>query len=101
MWGSGSLTKNGTGTLTINGMGTYNGQTLVTAGTLDVDGTLQIDGAVTKTTTDLVANFNADLLDGNDSSAFAAAMHGHPGSDSRRAYASLDALESDWEKLAI
>lgn len=58
------------------------GTLTIGAGTaLDVDGTLQIDGAVTKSTTDLVANFNADLLDGNDSSSFAAATHDHVGSD--------------------
>jgi hypothetical protein len=50
-------------------------------GFLDVDGDFNMAGTVTKATTDHVANFNADLLDGNDSSAFAAAVHGHVGGD--------------------
>jgi hypothetical protein len=58
------------GTLTMNG-----------ATTLDVNGTLRLDGSVTKATTDHVANFNADLLDGMDSSEFADSVHSHPGSD--------------------
>ena len=41
--------------------------------TLDVNGTLRMDGPVTKGSTDLVPNLNADLLDGKDSSAFAPA----------------------------
>jgi hypothetical protein len=49
--------------------------------TLDVDGGLSMDGAVTKATTDHVANFNADLLDNLDSSAFASAAHGHAGGE--------------------
>jgi hypothetical protein len=49
--------------------------------TLDVDGTLQMDGSVTKATTDLVTNFNSDLLDGLHSSSFSLTGHTHPGSD--------------------
>ncbi|MEW5806521.1 MAG: hypothetical protein AB1756_04105 [Acidobacteriota bacterium] len=44
--------------------------TIDAATTLDVNGALQMDGSVTKSTTALVTNFNADLLDGNDSSFF-------------------------------
>lgn len=57
--------------------------TLTIAGgtALQVDGDLQMNGSVSKATTDLVTNLNADLLDGLDSSAFAAASHGHAGSD--------------------
>jgi hypothetical protein len=57
------------GTLSMNG-----------ATTLDVNGTLRMDGPVTKATTDLVGNLNADLLDGSDSSDFARTSHTHPGS---------------------
>jgi hypothetical protein len=61
--------------------------------TLDVDGALNMDGAVTKATTDHVANFNADLLDGNDSSAFAAAAHGHTGGEITGPVAEADTLD--------
>jgi len=37
---------------------------------LDVDGTLRMDGPVVKTGTDLVSNFNADLLDGRHGTGF-------------------------------
>jgi len=46
--------------------------------TLDVDGTLRMDAEVTKATTDVVLNLNADLLDDRDSSEFAEAGHAHP-----------------------
>jgi hypothetical protein len=49
--------------------------------TLDVDGILQMHGSVTKATTDLVTNFNSDLLDGLHSSSFSLTGHTHPGSD--------------------
>ena len=48
--GSGSLTKDGTGTLTLNSQNTYTGGTTVNNGTLDlvgqqiIDGTLTVDG---------------------------------------------------------
>jgi hypothetical protein len=58
------------GTLSMNG-GT----------TLDVNGTLRMDGTVTKATTSLVTNFNADYLDGLHSSSFANSSHNHPGTD--------------------
>jgi hypothetical protein len=58
------------GTLSMNG-----------STTLDVNGTLRMDGSVTKATSDRVTNFNADLLDGMDSTAFAGSAHGHAGSD--------------------
>jgi hypothetical protein len=61
----------------------FTGTNLIVDGgaTLDVDGTLRMDGTVTKTTTDLVVNLNADLLDGQNAGSFASAVHGHTGGE--------------------
>ena len=45
--GSGSLTKEGTGTLTLTGTNTYYGATVVNAGTLEVDGSIAASSNVT------------------------------------------------------
>ena len=49
-------------------------------GNLGIGGSLQVN-AMSKATTDLVTNLNADLLDGNHASAFATASHTHSNYD--------------------